>query len=940
MVRGTQSRNRKGNRPPVALPDLARSQSTRPDAAELLYGRSDYIRVFISSEMRSGTLAAERLAAAAVVDEHPDSEAWLWERSADAGRYSSLELCVNAAKTSDVLILILGDDLTDVTKAEWDAARSIGANCALLTKANSTRTPRAEAFIAAQRVDSVDVEFSTIEDLRAAVARTLRRNSTSAARQRQLARQAHEAGRSPGTAQLLEAGIDRVTELVELGAVHDAAATLEQLEAHLGGTERPGALDLATGRVQGASGLISSAVAAYRRVIANQNADELEVAVACQNLGLELMRAGHLKDAARQMKAAYRRHRDIGNWFGVLQVTLNLGNLAMDRDDIETATELADLADSLREAFMVPLPHQRASAMALRANIAARSGRHADALSGYKAVRTIARRVADREGEIVATQNIGSAYHDLGRPGLARSWAIRALELAGPQGSSWRREEIYRLLALIEVESGNLTQARRHFEQARALAETMGDEWRAATLSADIGAVLIDLDEGAAEAELDTAYKHLVDVGDVDWTARVDMNRAVLAEKDGRADDAVAALERAADTTKASKLIRIRAHEALARVHLRASRPRDAAQRYRKALALLGKASTAGTIGGQYAHELQDAGAHKEALALFSTALRRAGDDAGIRFDVRSDRALLFAAAGRETEAITELEAALGDAKRIRDLTRQVRALHNIGILQRRVGNLTQSIRVLKRACLLAVRGDPAAHRAACGALAMSQLEAGRDDHAQETASTLLSAATSAHDRSGQSVALGVLAGVAFSRSEFETAAELYRTASRLNADEPRAHNEDLCGLMEAHAAADRWRPTIRAAQAAVTHAQANSLESATWPSLLRAARRFIDRRAFTHAAVLTFPAWGIASQVSSTRRRGRRNTAGSLTDSQFLDAVMTTAFHELWSGHAPTDELYEKVVEQFDLGSEDQGLRSAIKATRKAAAKVGADPA
>ena len=269
----------------------------------------------------------------------------------------------------------------------------------------------------------------------------------------------------------------------------------------------------------------------------------------------------------------------------------------------------------------------------------------------------------------------------------------------------------------------------------------------------------------------------------------------------------------------------------------------------------------------------------------------------------------------------------------LRDKELQIRALHNIGELKRRVGNPQGSVQVLKRATAMAAGFHPDAHRAARGVLAISQLAAGQASDARDTASSLLSEARACGDRAEQSVALGVLAGVAFERGDYETSARMYRAASRLNMNHPQHHHEDLCGIMEAHAAAGRWRPTVRAAQAAVDHAQAKGFEASVWPSLLRAARWYLDRKAPKRAAILTFPAWAIAAQASSRRHRSRHGTEPDLiADSHFPEAVITTAFHVLWGGHEPAADFYESVISRFEL-EDNTPLRTAILSARDAAA-------
>ena len=119
--------------------------------------------------MRSGRLRPARLAAASVVDDHPDAEPWLWERHARPGGYSAFAVCVGTAQTSDILLLILAYELTDVTEAEWRAAKGGGANCALLVKEGGKLTPRAQAFITAERSDCIYVSYTDLRRLRKAV---------------------------------------------------------------------------------------------------------------------------------------------------------------------------------------------------------------------------------------------------------------------------------------------------------------------------------------------------------------------------------------------------------------------------------------------------------------------------------------------------------------------------------------------------------------------------------------------------------------------------------------------------------------------------------------------------------------------------------------------------------------------------------------------------
>lgn len=822
-----------------------------------------------------------------------------------------------------------------MTEAEWRAAKHGGANCALFVKEGSELTSRAKAFIASERDACIYVPYLDLNSLQRAVQSALTQAMTDAIRHRALARRAREIGQSPAM-HLLEAGIERAERLYGSGAIKQAREVLDAIDALLGaGDEVPEDFELVSGLVAGAGGHASKAAAAYIRIIRSPRSSKHAKAIAFQNLGNEAMRAGQLRDAKSYMRSSLKRHRAADDWFGVLQVLLNMGNLALDRGDADTAAELAAVAEQLVPCFRPPVPHQRASVIGLQARIAAHLGRHEEALAKFKAAHAAFKRLGDIEGQIVGCQNIAMAYHDLGRPRLASRWAAKALAFAEDQGPTWRREEVHRLAALIQLALGRRPEARHHFEQARALAKQMGDAWRVATLTADIGAVLAELDSDEALAELERARRLLEEQGDFDWLVRVGMNRALLAARGGDTAAAVGMLEELTGASQASRSLRTSVFERLGSLQLDAGQGAEAARNFKQAVALQPKTPQAAIAAGRYAHGLQEAGEHKGALQLFDLAVRRgdAGDDAGVIFDTRSDRALLLAAMGRETEALSELESCLDTARRLCNAERTVRALHNIGELARRVGDERRSLKVLREACSIAERsGDGEAHRSAMGLLAMAQLALGRVPDAERTASTLRGWAQSSHDRGNESAALGVLGGCAFATSDYWRAADLYRAASRRNVDDPVHHAEDLCGIVESHAAAGRWRPTIRAAQALATHAQGHGCEALAWKSLTRAARRYMDRGQQRQAGTLTAPAWMLALQAESRRPQDSKRGNRDLEGSELMDAMLTTAFHELWSGWPACGDLYEEIVHQLDLEQEESGIRGLIDQARQVA--------
>lgn len=155
---------------------------------ELLFGRPLKLKVFVSSEMRSKRLAAERVAAATAVEELGIHFAWYWERDANAGPFSSEVICLGHARTSDCLLLILGETLTDITRQEYFEAERAGASCFIFIKAGCTRDAGAEQFLAEERSHVTYKTFDTAADLRTAIVEALLHHAVQATRRDQMTR--------------------------------------------------------------------------------------------------------------------------------------------------------------------------------------------------------------------------------------------------------------------------------------------------------------------------------------------------------------------------------------------------------------------------------------------------------------------------------------------------------------------------------------------------------------------------------------------------------------------------------------------------------------------------------------------------------------------------------------------------------------------------------
>lgn len=919
------------SRPALSVQALSGGRSfDSADRAEVSFGRPESLKVFVSSVMRDGSLASERAATADVVDEFPGMEPWLWERNASAGPYSSVSVCLGQARTSDILVLIVGDDITDITEREWRAAQENGAACVLLRKASSSPSAKLAAFIEAERGHGIDAEFAEDEDLRRELSKALRACVTEGVRGRRRNRRLSSTPAGP-TTHLLEAGVERAQEHYTRGSAATAAEVLAELDVLLDvDTERPEGLEIVTGLVLGAAGRSAEAVTAYRRILSNPTSTDHGIAVAHQNMGLEAMRVGDLRRARHLMRQALDLYVENDDWFGVLQMLLNWATLSFEEGKLDRAAQAVDTAESLLGCFAEAMSHQRAAVLGARGHLAVQAGD----LEGGLALHRRSYRLSDAPDALaVSAQNVGAVYRDLGRQGLARKWSERALEHAIECSDLRRIEEVHRLLGLIAADADDLDRAITEFELARVTAERMGDLWQAATLAADIGAFLVKRGDPNARSRLDAAYRTLEEFEDYRWMARVDLNRAYVADR----AEAQELLHRVAHCEAADPGQRLTALERIGQSWLdEPADPIRAVDAFKAAVVARGEAAESALLAGEYGHWMQDHGHAAEARTLFDIAweLAHTQPDLEVRIDVRMDRALLLVEVGDLDGALSELRWCVGAAKRTRDGARHLTALQNVGEVARRAEQFVLARRTLKEARELAQRLDAAAeYRTATWLLGLTEVSARKPARARSAGTELLELSEQARSREDTGHAFRVLGDAAFLDGEFEEAADWFRKASRSN-DTPDGLIGDLLSIAESHAAARRWRPTLRAVQRAVDLAQEHHLEERAWPPLLRAARSYLDRNELRRAAELIGPAWALASQTADQLLPGGEDLdvdrgteeVGGDEGSDFACAVSTTVWFVLHSGARPSDELYGLVFDVLDVeDSTREWLRSMV---------------
>jgi hypothetical protein len=172
---------REGAAPTVNLPAsggnarvLAELAAEPRSLSEELYGRPTHLTIFISSKMAGGVYVIERRRCAETVDGTGMARAWYWERDANAGPYCSNEICLQRAAHADGLILILGKELTNITRQEYEVALRRHVPTFVFIDERQAQNAQARAFVATAREHSVTKNFANEDELRTHVLSALR----------------------------------------------------------------------------------------------------------------------------------------------------------------------------------------------------------------------------------------------------------------------------------------------------------------------------------------------------------------------------------------------------------------------------------------------------------------------------------------------------------------------------------------------------------------------------------------------------------------------------------------------------------------------------------------------------------------------------------------------------------------------------------------------
>jgi hypothetical protein len=139
---------------------------------EEVNGRPEALLFFISSRMRG--YESLRKFCAETIEGTQIMRAWYWERDARAGPRSSANVCLQRAGTSDGLILIVGRELSDITRQEYEAATGRHIPTFVFVDQSKRQTKVTKQFIAGAQNEVTTRPFANEQELRSNVLDAIR----------------------------------------------------------------------------------------------------------------------------------------------------------------------------------------------------------------------------------------------------------------------------------------------------------------------------------------------------------------------------------------------------------------------------------------------------------------------------------------------------------------------------------------------------------------------------------------------------------------------------------------------------------------------------------------------------------------------------------------------------------------------------------------------
>jgi tetratricopeptide (TPR) repeat protein len=833
--------------PIASSPDVRVEHVFDPkDQSNMLFERDRSFIVFISSKMAGGALEVERRAAISAVENFRPARAWAWERDAPAGSFYSEEECVRRAGSSDALVLIVEDELTRVTKAEFDAARAGTATVIVLARRGVQQDRGLERFISEARRSAITKEFDDLDGLQSEIDLALWEWFVRGGRTLALQTRERLSDGSSDLALLDEAEIvhsdgkeitlnEAIEALeVELGAgsgeealweLYGWAATATD-EGHfplarvllnklrevipaesIDETARGWILNL-EGRIASGEGAIGAAHHFEQmRQIGIATDDKDLASTALQNLGVQAVIEDDHDLARRYLREGFELKTETDDNFGAFQIALNMCNVFIGEGEFEVAHSLLDdLEPFLRGPQTNDL---QATVHGHRGMVLAKEGELELAKKEFQESLRFARKAHSGARQVVALQNLGANAMAQGREREALRWLGKAIAIADGLGDRNRLKILRAARGNAFSEADDWQQASEEFASSAQLAAELGDLAGEAEAWGNVAACWSKL--GRPEEALRLIEQFLsgpATGASPAWRAAQLRNLGEILEQMGELEGALKRLDEASrlaeDPELRDEYLKRAAEIALAHPGF----GEQALDSLGRSLDLQRELGTPADVAWRAANigaQLSDTSQVAAAPGYFGLALRvfaRNGDRRRA-FYVRNDRGIALSRAGDLKRAIKDTEAALRIAEEIGDPRLEFQAQLNLGELERRRGRLPQAEVWESRALKLAQEtSDLRAEGSALNTLGLIKADGEQFELAERAYKDALAIGRKLRDEKLQCGALGGLGGLAYRRGRWREAVKRFEQAVRRHGDfDTEALAEDLGGLALSRAA-------------------------------------------------------------------------------------------------------------------------------------------
>ncbi|MGF1472930.1 MAG: DUF4062 domain-containing protein [Rubrobacteraceae bacterium] len=130
------------------------------------------LQIFLSSKMQRNVLQPERIVARKAIEAIEIWTCWHWEEHATSGSFPPMDLCLDEVKRSDALVLILGRDLTENTRQEYEMAASLPIRRYVFVKSGNLQ-PHTRQFLKDIQSEVTYQKFANVGELETMIKKSL-----------------------------------------------------------------------------------------------------------------------------------------------------------------------------------------------------------------------------------------------------------------------------------------------------------------------------------------------------------------------------------------------------------------------------------------------------------------------------------------------------------------------------------------------------------------------------------------------------------------------------------------------------------------------------------------------------------------------------------------------------------------------------------------------